>query len=102
MFEWLENIPMQQRDATEKWISETAVSEDCDKLRAFFESFYRKELYRTDEQPPQISYRAKSSSGEIKNYRGIFLKMDESVSLYCCRRLPDTEETGNMRFRNRR
>ena len=97
MFEWLENIPMQQRDATEKWISETAVSEDCDRLRAFFESFYRKELYRTDEQPPQISYRAKSSSGEIKNYRGIFLKMDESVSLYCCRRLPDTEETDIVR-----
>lgn len=91
MFKWLENIPMQMEDATEKWIASTVVSEDCDKVRSFFSDFRQKKLYTSDGKPPQITYRAQSSSGEIKMYRGIFLEMDNAVSLYCCRCVPNTE-----------
>lgn len=100
MFKWLENIPMQMEDATEKWIADTVVEEDRDSLRFFFREFCRKELYKSGEKPPQVTYRAKSSSGEIKLYRGIFLKMDESVTLYCCRCVPDAMETEMLRTEN--
>ncbi len=100
MFKWSENIPMQLEDATEKWISATVVWEDCDRVRAFFRDFRRKKLYKAGERPPQITYRAKSSSGEARLYSGIFLKMDDSVSLYCCRQVPDMEEADHLRSEN--
>lgn len=89
MFKWLENIPMQLEDATEKWISGTVVPEDSERVRTFFKDFCQKKLYESGSRPPQITYKALSSSGEIKLYSGIFLKMDNSVSLYCCRCVPD-------------
>lgn len=100
MFRWLENIPMQMDDATEKWISGTVVDEDCERVRSFFKDFCKKKLYTPDSKPPRISYRARSSSGEIKRYSGIFLKMDNSVSLYCCRGVPESEDADSLRSEN--
>lgn len=100
MFKWLENIPMQMEDATEKWISGTVVDEDRDRLRSFFKDFCQKKLYKPDARPPRITYRAKSSSGDIKTYGGIFLKMDNSVSLYCCRSVQDDKEADYLRNEN--
>lgn len=100
MFKWLENIPMQIEDATEKWVSEVVVPEDCDKVRSFFKDFCQKKLHRSGERAPQITYKALSSSGEVKLYSGIFLKMDDSVSLYCCRCVPDTKEAEVLRSEN--
>ena len=100
MFKWLENIPMQMEEATEKWISGTVVDEDRERLRAFFRDFCRKKLSGPDSRPPGITYRARSSSGEIKSYSGIFLKMDSSVSLYCCRNIQDPTETEGLRSEN--
>lgn len=85
VFKWLENIPMQMEEATEKWITGTVVEEERGAVQSFFHEFREKKLYVPGEKPPQITYRAKSSSGEIKKYSGIFLKMDDSVSFYCCR-----------------
>ena len=95
-FKWLENIPMQMEDATEKWIEGTVVEEDRDKIRDFFNDFRLKRLYTVDGKPPQITYKAMSSSGEIKMYSGIFLKMDDSVSLYCCRNIVDSNAQENL------
>jgi len=100
MFKWLENVSMQIEDATEKWIAATVAGEDCDKVRSFFKDFSRKKLYEADAKPPQITYRAKSSSGEMKLYSGIFLRMNDSVSLYCCRQVPDANEADNLRSEN--
>lgn len=100
MFKWLESIPMQMEDATEKWIADTVVEEDRNKVRSFFNDFSQKKLYKSGTKPIQITYRARSSNGEIKLYSGIFLKMDNSVSLYCCRRVPDAGETDTLRNEN--
>ena len=97
IFKWLENISMQMEDATEKWISDTVIKEDYDKVHSFFQSFFQKQLYKSGEKPPQITYRAQSSKEETKLYKGIFLKMDETVSLYCCHQIPDTEEAEILR-----
>ena len=100
MFKWLENIPMQMEDATDKWITGTVVQEELEKVKSFFNDFRQKKLYKLGEKPPQITYRAKSSSGEIKTYSGIFLKMDDSVSFYCCRCIADSEEADTLRNEN--
>lgn len=100
MFRWLENIPMQMEEATEKWISATVKEEDQPRIRAFFKEAGRKQQDRTDEKPAQITYLARSSTGQMKLYRGIFLQMDANVRLYCCRHVPDTEEAVSLRSEN--
>lgn len=97
MFQWTENIAMQMEDATEKWIAQLVVPRDIEKVRTFFYDFCQKRLYQPDGKPPQIRYRAYSSSGEIRTYNGIFLKMEESVSLFCCRRIADAAENKSLR-----
>lgn len=100
MFKWLEQISMQIEDATERWINGTVAPEDRPWIRAFFQDFCQKRLYQPDARPPQITYRARSSSGQPHLYRGIFLRLDDSVSLYCCRRVPDREEAELLRSEN--
>lgn len=95
-FQWLENIPMQMEDATEKWIMGSAEEQDRERLRSFFSEFYQRKLRGTDGRPPQITYRAISSTGGYKTYTGIFLKLDSDVSLYCCRRTPDALQSAPM------
>ena len=99
-FKWIENIPMQMEDATEKWITDTVVEEDREAVRAFFNAFRQKNLHQTGDKPPQIAYRAVSSSGEIKYYSGIFLDMENEVSLYCCRCVSDAERAENLSSEN--
>ncbi len=96
MFKWLEDVPMQMEEATERWIAGTVDTEDGSRVRQFFQ----KNLCEPDDKPPQITYKSQSSSGEKKLYSGIFLKMDESVSLYCCRCVPDSKDTAALRDEN--
>ncbi|MBQ8893890.1 MAG: PAS domain-containing protein [Clostridia bacterium] len=96
VFKWLENIPMQMEEATEKWIAGTVAEEDQPKVRGFFRDFFRKKLQRSGEKPPQITYRALSSDGELRQYSGIFLTMDHAVSLYCCRCVPEAPGKENV------
>ncbi|MGI6279764.1 MAG: PAS domain-containing protein [Acutalibacteraceae bacterium] len=100
VFKWLEDIPMQIEDATKKWIDGTVAKEDRERVHAFFGDFIQKKLYRSSAKPPQITYKAKSSSGETKLYRGIFIKMDDLVSLFCCRCVQDTAEADTLRNEN--
>lgn len=99
-YKWLENISMQLEDATERFIEEDAVEEDRGKIRAFFKDFCCKNLYESGVKPPQITYRARSSGGDVKLYSGIFIRIDNSVSLYCCRCVPDAHETDILRNEN--
>lgn len=92
MFKWLENVSMQMEDATDKWINDTVDDSDKDRVRDFFRNFSQKNLAADDGKPPLITYAAKSSDGSMRSYNGIFLKMDNDVSLYCCRRV----EAGTM------
>ena len=100
MFRWMENIPMQMEEATEKWITGTVVEEEREAVRAYFRAFQQRKLYQADQKPTQITYRAKSSSGQVKTYRGIFLKTDEAMSFYCCRCVSDSEEADALRSEN--
>ena len=98
MFKWLENVPMPLEEATKAWIGELVIEEDRAKVKAFVDDFISKNNREVGSPPPQIEYRAFSSSGEIRTYISIFLKIDPSVSLFCCRRkvekqsLPSAEE----------
>ncbi len=100
VFKWLENVPMKIEEATEKCITSTVIKEERDRVKAFFADFQKKKLYRPEGKPPQIVYKAKSSSGEIKTYGGIFLKLNNDVSFYCCRCISDDAETAALRSEN--
>lgn len=91
MFKCIENIPMSLREATEQWVQNNVVPEDCGRVLEFFQSFYQRKEVAQDGQPLQIEYRALSSKGEVKNYAGIFIKMESSVYLYCCRKVAEEQ-----------
>lgn len=100
MFRWLENIPMQMEEATENWIMGTVEEADRGRLREYFRNFYQGKYRDHDGRPPQITYRALSSTGTRKTYSGIFLKLDGAVSLYCCRHVPEAVENEELRSEN--
>ncbi len=99
-FKYFENVAMQIDEATEKWITASVVEEERDKMRGFFGDFCRKRLYGAESKPPQITYHAKSSSGEVLEYTGVFIKLDEMVSFYCCRKVVSQDEADVLRTEN--
>lgn len=99
-FKRFEDIAMQIDDALEKWIMSSVDSEDLSRVRSFFKDFCQKRLYEPGAKPPQLTYRAKSANGEMNQYTGIFIKVDEAVSFYCCRRVQDAYETEALRTGN--
>lgn len=86
VFHWIENVPMQMEDATERWVMSTVCEEDRNRVMTFFRDFFRKKMMDSDARPAQISYRALSSDRDTHSYCGIFLSIDSSISLFCCRR----------------
>lgn len=84
-FKRFENIAIQIEDALEKWLIDSVNAEQQDAVRRFFKDFCQKRLSGIDGKPPQITYKARSTDGNIKQYTGLFIKVDESVSFYCCR-----------------
>lgn len=99
-FKSIENIAMQIDDALEKLLLAIAIPEQQDMIRKFFNDFCQKKLKNTDGKPPQITYTARSSDNTYKKYTGIFIKVDESVSLYCCREVKDAEDTIALKQEN--
>lgn len=99
-FRLLQNIPMQMEETMEKWVLQTVVPEQQEQVRTFFREYCRKKGTGMDSAPSRITYRARSSSGEIRSYSGIFLKMDEKISLYCCRCIQEQQETEQLRTEN--
>ncbi len=99
-FKKIEDIAMQLEDALEKWIIVSVEKENQDALRNFFKNFCAKTLYRTDEKPPQIIYKARSYDGSLKQYTGIFIKVDDAVSFFCCRETQDAEDAIALKKEN--
>lgn len=99
-FKKFRDIGVQIEDALEKWILHAIDQKERDAVRTFFRNFCQKNTHRQDEKPPQIVYKALSSEGEIKQYAGIFIKVDEMISFYCCRQIPDGKEAENLRTEN--
>lgn len=99
-FKRFENLAMQIEDALGKWILSSVSPEDQDHVNSFFKDFCQKRLYDTETKPPQITYGARSAEGNIKQYNGIFIKVDESVSFYCCREIQDIADTVSLKDEN--
>ncbi len=99
-FKKFEDIAMQMEDALEKWILASVSAEQQDSVRTYFRNFSQKRLYQADKRPPQITYKALSSDGTIREYSGIFIKVDEAVSYYCCRELQDSADTAALKSEN--
>ena len=95
-FQWLQNIPMEMESATENWITSTAAPEDRQPLREFFQTYWKD----PSDRPARILYRARASTGEMKPYSGLFLKLDEGISLYCCRCCQNEQEAEALRQEN--
>ena len=100
MFSRIKNIPIKFEEATEQWIQSSVVEQDRERVRAFFSDFYRQESTSPDSKPPQIKYNAISSDGSIKLYAGLFLKLDSSLSFFCCRRVHEEHENSLLKNEN--
>ena len=99
-FKQFENIAMQIEDALEKWLHAAVATNDIDRIRGFFKDFCQRKLFEDGSKPPQITYKSSSADGTIKQYTGIFIKVDESVSLYCCRELHDMADSAVLKIEN--
>lgn len=99
-FKSFKDVTMQIEDAMDKWLTNSVVPGDYDLVKDFFRDFYDKKFAEPEGKPPQVIYRAQSSTGELKQYAGIFIKIDQSVSLYCCRHISDIEKADVLRDEN--
>ena len=97
-FRLIQDIPMQMEEATSRWIADTVVPEEQEKVRRFFHDSCEIPSARPDSRPPRITYRAVCGTGEVRLYQGIVLTVSDSVSLYCCRRKP--EENAALKLEN--
>ena len=99
-FKRFENIAMRIEDALTRWLINSVSSEDQDAVRRFFADFCQKRLSGTDGRPPQITYKARSTDRSFKQYTGVFIKADESVSFYCCREVKETAKSEALKEEN--
>ncbi|MDO4491182.1 MAG: PAS domain-containing protein [Lachnospiraceae bacterium] len=95
-FQWLQNIPMEMDVAIDNWITSTAAEEDRQSLKEFFSE----NRNIADDRPERIFYHARCSTGEMRPYAGLFLKLDEDISLFCCRCCQSEEEAEVLRQEN--
>ncbi len=87
-FKKVENVPMKMPDALENYLLPMIAEEDRDAVRTFFVNFSQKRT--PDAKPEQVRYRARSADGTFKQYLGVFIRVDDLVSLYCCRETHDS------------
>lgn len=100
LFSRLLNIPMQMEEATAQWIESAVHEDDRARVSGFFGDFCRRALPTVEKQPPQIRYRALSSSGECRTYVGIFVQIAANTYLFCCRHAADETENDTLRHEN--
>lgn len=101
-FKRFENIPMQIDDAVEKWLIASVAAAQQDDIRRYFKNFCQKRSNGVFGKPSQITYKASSTDGSIKQYTGVFIKVDEAVSFYCCRETKEeTDSVALMEENNR-
>ncbi len=100
VYKWIQDIPMRMEDAIKKWVSDTVDDGDIERVGQFFRDLCIKRNVDSDAKPPVIKYRAKSASGKLGEYSGIFLKMGNSSFLFCCRSLQIEQETDRLKNEN--
>lgn len=93
-FKWLRNVPMHLEEAAERWIQSAVFFEDQPKIREFFKNFNNYNAIESESKPPQVQYRTASE----EKYVGVFLKIDQAVSYFCCRSISD--ESDSLRNEN--
>lgn len=96
-FQHLLQIAMEIDSAAEKWLIDSVAPQDQERVRCFFHDFCQKKLYGPDAKPPQVTYQARASDGTWHQYIGTFIKTDDSVGYYCCRRV--SEEKSHLALR---
>lgn len=99
-FKQFEGVAMQMEEALEKWILQAVAQGDREEIRRFFADFCRKKFYEPGAKPPQLAYQALSSDGEAHPYIGIFIKVDEATSFYCCRHIQESGDAAALRREN--
>lgn len=99
-FKRVEGIAVQIEDAMDKWLLSLVDADDRDRVRGFFADFCQKRLFEIDARPPQIAYAAHDSQGALRQYSGIFIRVDDSVSFYCCRRAQGEQDAEALRTEN--
>ncbi len=97
LFDRIRHIPMHLPEATEQWLQSTVCEEDRVAVRAFMEHVTAQQTAPEDSRPPQIRFRTVSTEGSPCPYTGIFLKIDASISLFCCRSLSDEIDADHLR-----
>ena len=99
-FKRFENIAMQIDDALETWIVASVNEGQQDAVRRFFKEFSQKKLIGSEGKPPQITYKARATDNKIKQYTGMFIKIDESVHFYCCREIKEIPDSAALKEEN--
>ncbi len=101
-FKQLENIAMRAEDALEKCLIDSVDPQQQDRVRRFFLDFNQKRPDVPDSKPPQITYTVRCADGSTRQYTGIFIKVDEEVSLFCCREAKETAASRALKDENDR
>lgn len=95
-----ENIPMQMETATEKWICDSVIEEDRERVRDYFQHYFRERRASEETEPLPINYRAFDPDETLRIYTGIFLKIDTFVDLFCSRCMPEASVVNMLRSGN--
>lgn len=102
-FERILNVPMHMEAATEHYVNQYVSEEDRQDVADYFRLQYSYEARESGGQPPQIQFRATAANGKAHQCIGIFIKLDSSVGLFCCRTLnleADSLRSENESLRN--
>ncbi len=97
---WLQNIPMQMEDATEKWIASVVFPDDRKKMAEYFKSLRENNLLKAYSKPYTINYKELFRDDEFKTYMGIFLKTGSCTGLFCTREMTDHKRAEQLRDEN--
>lgn len=86
LFAPLERIPMQRREATDKWL-ETVSSADRATLARYLAAFVERDPHAEQGAPSLVRYR--DAADETHERAGIYLALSETVGLFCSRAVTD-------------
>ncbi len=99
-FKKFENIAMWLEDALERWLIVSIEPENRESVHNLFRDLCQKRLYEPGGKPPQINYRARSTDGSIRDYTGVFIRIDDAISFYCCREMQGVADTEALKNEN--
>ena len=99
-FKRFENVAMQMDDALENWLVSSVHPDDQLEVRRFFMDFSQRRLKAIHGKPAQMNYKAYASDGVVNSYTGMFIKIDEATSFYCCREMKETDQATALKIEN--